>query len=260
MKWDAFISHASEDKNFVRPLVARLLDNGMAVWYDENSLKIGESIRALIDQGLANSRFGIVVLSRNFLKKKWPQWELDGLLTKTLSGESAILPIWLDISSEEIRAISPSLANIVAARADWGIDRVADQICTRIQPEARPPTMQNVGRFLLSSQGSFDPYGLEGFLRKFADANSIFQLSVHHGPSQHEWGYVGSRESRYELIDSERNIYFAIATREKWETYSYDSKDYDRGTEVCIDAFRPLLNNLAAEAVRLLSTFPAPER
>src|SRR5690348_16534827 len=65
-KWDVFISHASEDKQEIAaPLAAKLTQRGIAVWYDDFSLKIGDSLRASIDNGLINSRYGVVILSRN---------------------------------------------------------------------------------------------------------------------------------------------------------------------------------------------------
>ena len=65
-----FISHASEDKDsVVRPLALALKNKGINVWYDEFELKIGDSLRRKIDQGLSKSKFGIVVISRSFIKK-----------------------------------------------------------------------------------------------------------------------------------------------------------------------------------------------
>ena len=69
--YDAFISHASEDKaGFVRPLAKALGKMGFRVWYDEFELRVGDSLRQSIDKGLINSRFGIVVLSSAFFAKK----------------------------------------------------------------------------------------------------------------------------------------------------------------------------------------------
>ena len=68
-EYDVFISHASEDKeDVVRPLAKSLKEKGISVWYDEFELKIGDSLRRKIDQGLSKSRFGIVVISRAFMK------------------------------------------------------------------------------------------------------------------------------------------------------------------------------------------------
>ncbi len=116
-EYDFFISHASEDKeDFVRQLAESLALSGAKVWYDEFTLKVGDSLRLEIDRGLANSRFGIVVLSDNFFKKEWPVSELNGLVTLQMQGQGRILPIWHKVSKEEISRFSPTLADRVALR------------------------------------------------------------------------------------------------------------------------------------------------
>ena len=79
-EYDFFICHASEDKDDVaRPLAAKLTAEGSSAWYDETELTIGDSLREKIDHGLANSRYGIAILSPKFFEKDWPQKELNGL-------------------------------------------------------------------------------------------------------------------------------------------------------------------------------------
>lgn len=71
-QWDVFICHATEDKvEVVRPLATALRDVGLTVWYDEFELRIGSSLRRSIDEGLAKSRFGVVVLSHAFFERNW---------------------------------------------------------------------------------------------------------------------------------------------------------------------------------------------
>ncbi|HSN87513.1 MAG TPA: toll/interleukin-1 receptor domain-containing protein, partial [Thermoanaerobaculia bacterium] len=56
MKWDAFISYASEDRDtVVRPLAAALIQRGLRIWFDEFALAVGDSLRRSIDRGLAES-------------------------------------------------------------------------------------------------------------------------------------------------------------------------------------------------------------
>ncbi len=58
-EYDLFISHASEDKEeFVRPLAETLENMGVKVWYDEFTLKVGDSLRRSIDNGLVKSKYG----------------------------------------------------------------------------------------------------------------------------------------------------------------------------------------------------------
>jgi hypothetical protein len=113
---DVFISHASEDKeDFVRPLAEALAARGVNVWYDAFVLKVGDSLRKSIDLGLADSRYGIVVLSSAFFAKGWTEYELNGLVTKEMtSREKVILPIWHKVSKDEVARYSPSLADKLA--------------------------------------------------------------------------------------------------------------------------------------------------
>jgi hypothetical protein len=113
--YDAFISHASEDKDdLVRPLADALKVMGHSIWYDETELRVGDSLRRSIDHGLSRSRFGIVVLSPNFFAKNWPQYELDGLVAKEVAGGKVILPVWHRVSKDEVLKYSPTLADRVA--------------------------------------------------------------------------------------------------------------------------------------------------
>ena len=133
-QYDIFISHATEDRTAVaRPLALALKEREISVWYDEFELRIGDSLRQKIDAGIANSRFGLVVLSRSFFAKGWPQYELDGLVTRVTDGKQVLLPIWHEVSKDEVVAQSPSLADKVALRtSDLGIDEIADEIASVI--------------------------------------------------------------------------------------------------------------------------------
>ncbi|MCO4098422.1 MAG: toll/interleukin-1 receptor domain-containing protein [Gemmatimonas sp.] len=76
-RFDVFISHASEDKeSFVRALATTLREKGLAVWYDDFALQLGDSLSESIGQGLASCSYGVVVISRHFIAKKWPRREL----------------------------------------------------------------------------------------------------------------------------------------------------------------------------------------
>lgn len=136
MEWDAFISHASEDKeSFVRPLAKRLQEHGLRVWFDELTLTVSDSLRRSIDRGLGRSRYSIVVISPDFLKKEWPQKELDGLVAREIEGVKVILPVWHNIGATDIRAYSPTLADRLAVSSSSGLDHVTDQLPRAISSE-----------------------------------------------------------------------------------------------------------------------------
>jgi hypothetical protein len=133
--WDVFISHATEDKEeVVRPLAEALQGHGLRVWYDEFELRIGSSLRRSIDEGLANSRFGVVVLSHAFFSKNWPQYELDGLVTREQTGEQVILPLWHKITKAEVIGYSPSLADKLArSTTAFTLEEIAAEIVGVVQ-------------------------------------------------------------------------------------------------------------------------------
>ncbi len=110
-KYDVFISHANEDKeNFVNEFAEVLNNLGLKIWYDENNVKWGDSIRTSIDIGLKQCRFGVVILSRHYLSKYWTNYELEGLFQRESTDTKRILPIWHNITKKEIQDFSPVLA------------------------------------------------------------------------------------------------------------------------------------------------------
>lgn len=126
---DIFISHASEDKSIARPLAEALRRRGLTVWYDEYVLRLGDSLREVIDRGLASARFGVVILSPHFFAKEWPQRELNGFLAReTLNRKKVLLPVWHELSHEEVARHSPVLADRLAVSTNRGIEHVVEQI------------------------------------------------------------------------------------------------------------------------------------
>jgi len=121
-KFDIFLSHASEDKdNVARPLAKLLRKASLKVWYDEEVITIGDSIRRSIENGLNNSRYGLVILSKNFFAKEWPQMELDALMAKEISKGKTILPVWHKVNRDDVVKYAPILADKYAVTTDNGL-------------------------------------------------------------------------------------------------------------------------------------------
>src|SRR5437773_5004467 len=125
---DLFVSYASEDKEIlVRPLVEALTLAGMTAWFDDYELLLGDSLRKRIDDGLRNSRHGLVVLSHSFFKKDWPQKELDGLFS-LMGRDRRIMPIWHGLTKEDVARYSPVLAGVVAIKSSEGVAKIVEVI------------------------------------------------------------------------------------------------------------------------------------
>jgi formylglycine-generating enzyme required for sulfatase activity len=100
---DVFLCHASEDKKFiVRPLAEALKKAGISYWLDEAEIRWGGDIFKSINEGLKTSQYVIVVLSKNFLQKKWPQAELSAAMNDELSSEIIkVLPLIVGSNNEK---------------------------------------------------------------------------------------------------------------------------------------------------------------
>lgn len=98
------------------------------------TLRIGDSLRQKIDKGLASSRVGLVVLSPAFISKGWTNYELDGIVIRAVSGERILLPIWHNITKQQVMDFSPSIVDKVArSTATHTLEEIATEIAELIK-------------------------------------------------------------------------------------------------------------------------------
>jgi len=134
----AFISHDSRDKDsLVRELALELSKLMCPVWYDEYSLRVGDSLRESIETGLKETQKCVVVLSPNYLANDgWSKAEFDSVFTREmLEKENVILPVWHEVSAQEVYEYSPSLANKVALNSSIGVKELARKLSKVIKSE-----------------------------------------------------------------------------------------------------------------------------
>lgn len=131
-EYDVFVSHAWEDKEtFVDDLVNALENEGIKVWYDTKNLLWGDPMRSKIDNGLRKSKFGIVILSPNYIAdgKYWTKKELNGLFQLESINGKKILPIWYNLNKAQIMEFSPMIANKKAIiAADTTLEEIANAL------------------------------------------------------------------------------------------------------------------------------------
>ena len=134
-QYDFFISHATEDKaDVAQPLAEALETKGAKVWLDKFAMSVGDSLRESIDEGLSQSRYGIVILSEVYFKKFWTGKELNGLFAKQEDGKKVILPVWHNVSKDVVKKNSPILADMLALKtADFTIEELADEFIKLIR-------------------------------------------------------------------------------------------------------------------------------
>ena len=132
--YDAFLSHATEDKEAVaRPLAKALTVRGLRIWYDEFELRTGASLADKISEGIQASRFGILILSPSFFAKRWTMHELRILENLAVSDNRCLFPIWHNITADELRIYRVSLVDIIAIETrTHTVDEIADELCATI--------------------------------------------------------------------------------------------------------------------------------
>ncbi|WP_411277013.1 toll/interleukin-1 receptor domain-containing protein [Gaiella sp.] len=137
--FDFFIAYAWEDAELARALATELRDAHQTVWLSDDGLKLGDSLSSRIDRAITSSRHGIVILSPAFLHKAWPSRELAALGHREASGERVVLPIWHNVTLEDVARYAPPLADRLALVAD---DKTPRELAQAIvsAAAARAPT------------------------------------------------------------------------------------------------------------------------
>lgn len=138
-EYDVFVSHAWEDKaDFVEAFVQALKDREIKVWYDKSKIKWGDSMRARIDDGLRKSKFGVAILSPNYIAegKYWTKAELDGLFQMESINGKTLLPIWHNLIKKQVMDYSPILASKLAmTTATMTAEEIADELLDMLSSE-----------------------------------------------------------------------------------------------------------------------------
>lgn len=131
-RWDVFISHDSTDSEFAREVYSELFRRRVYCWFDQSVLNPGDSLTKQIDNGLVKSDYAILVLSDNYIDNVgWASDEWQGLRSIAVAeDENVIIPVWLNVSVDDVRDFSPWLSQIVAIQASPVEDagRVADEV------------------------------------------------------------------------------------------------------------------------------------
>ena len=227
---DTFICHASEDKEAIaRPIHKALTEVGLYAWLDESEIRLGQSIRQKIDEGLANCRSATVILSRPFLAKNWTQYEMDGIVGRQMRGEILLFPIQHGITIEDIRAYSPSLAGLsLWNSSDHSPATIAFEIASQLgasmqtsyKPPAAPTTQPYEGSHGSSGAHAFGtfyiaPMGTEELPPKAEpEMDTLLLFSSPTGITR--WTPVVESEEELEYVIEGENLRVRLSWGNSW--------------------------------------------
>lgn len=124
----AFISHAKSDsREFARNLAIELSRLGCPVWFDEYSMRVGDSLVESIEAGLKETDKCIFILSPDFLANEgWCKHEFKTASMKQIfEKRNIMLPIWHGVTKEDVYKYSATLADTVGVQSSLGKEQVA---------------------------------------------------------------------------------------------------------------------------------------
>ena len=156
-----------------------------------------------IDKGLADSTFGIVVLSPHFITKPWPERELNGLVAREIDEGRVILPVWLGVTKQDVKQFSPPLADKIAIRTS---DTTAQDVAIQLLKEVRPDLYAKHPRAHLERLASGE--AVEELQRQIELAQEEL-AAAHEELAQYRCGYCGAElSSRNQApLDSEEKVW-----------------------------------------------------
>lgn len=136
IEYDVFLSHSNLDKEeYVTELSDKLEEKGLSVFEDVKVFKIGQSQTDMMNFGILNSRFVVVFLSENFIESGWSEYEFKSFLNREINEKKIIiLPIWHNVTVEEVKNYNPYLVDKYALNTSkHSLDQIVNSINQVIQ-------------------------------------------------------------------------------------------------------------------------------
>jgi hypothetical protein len=134
--FDTFLSYATEDEDFARKISHALEVSGFSVWFAPLSLKLGDPLLDSINFGLAQSNSGLLVLSTNYIRKKWTHYELDVLFRKYIEQDRRLLPIWHGVTKQKLEKWNPGITGIVGVSSKHPFREMISAIVSELSNDA----------------------------------------------------------------------------------------------------------------------------
>lgn len=104
-----FISYCHKNKSIVYKIIDDLKSAGLDFWLDETSIDVGDNILSSIMNGIEQSDFAILFLSKATAESNYSQMELNNIMAKMINKKMGWYVVKLD--DVDIEQILPCLSN-----------------------------------------------------------------------------------------------------------------------------------------------------
>ena len=115
----AFLSYASEDKEFAEQVAKALQEKGIETWWDKWEIRHGDSIRQKVDEGIAGCTHFLVLLTHQSICKPWVSTEMDAAFVRKLEGKCRFIPVRYKL---HVSDLPPTLQGMLSPKIESGTD------------------------------------------------------------------------------------------------------------------------------------------
>ncbi|VVB11567.1 unnamed protein product [Arabis nemorensis] len=107
-KYDVFLSFRGADvrKSFISHLYEALTDEGIETFHDDRELQKGDFIWEGLGEGIDQSRFAIVVISKGYATSRWCLEELSLMVDLVMKKRLELIPVFYDIDPSDLKSRS----------------------------------------------------------------------------------------------------------------------------------------------------------
>lgn len=228
-KFDSFLSYAGEDEDFAKELAGALKAKGFNIWYAPINLILGDKLLDSIEKGMNDSSSSILLISPEYLKKGWTNYEMDILIRQNIENGKSIFPIWHNVTKNTIENRHSGLAGIIAINTNLGFPYLVVKLTEALAKQA--PTIGVVPEF-------------ESPFYKFLRGSGEIMIGVN-GPVTTLWEFlIHSKDFQYPLylggnLYSKKDLLFEAAqsiphipdTVKNW----VGDDGYDKIWQMCLD-------------------------
>ena len=133
--YDIFLSYAYNDREYARLLRIRLSEETprFYVWFDETNIFLGNNLENSIETGLENSHYGVILLSRDYLRlRRWTDFEFNRILEN-----DRIFLITHKIELEEIETEYPDVYEVIREIRSISTNSHIDVVLTTVKEVVR---------------------------------------------------------------------------------------------------------------------------
>jgi len=196
-KFDSFLSYANENEDFARELVGALKAKGFNIWYAPINLEIGEKLLDSLEKGMNESHSGILLVTEDYLKKGWTNYEMDILIRQNIENDKKIFPIWHNVTKENVEHRHSGLAGIIAINTNLGFPNLVLKLSNVLSKQA--PTIGIVPGYESPAYRFLQGRG-EIILGKNGPATTLWEFLIHSKDSQYPLYLEGNIYSKNELL------------------------------------------------------------